>query len=59
MVIVYKVKEVKKVKSRKILKNDERKRSIFMNNSTWRVSSDCDGHFEEKKKTIEIERKQY
>lgn len=31
MVIVYKVKEVKKVKSRKILKNDERKRSIFMN----------------------------
>ena len=24
------------------------------NNSTWRVSSDCDGHFEEKKKTIEL-----
>ena len=29
------------------------------NNSTWRVSSDCDGHFEEKKKTIEIELKKY
>ena len=38
MVIVYKVKEVKKVKSRKILKNDERKRSIFMNKKWKRTT---------------------
>ena len=38
MVIVYKVKEVKKVKSRKILKNDERKRSIFMNKKWKRTA---------------------
>lgn len=24
------------------------------NNSTWRVSSDCDGHFEEKKKQLKL-----
>lgn len=65
MVIVYKVKEVKKVKSRKILKNDERKRSIFMNKK-WKRTTVLGGLavivmviLRRRKKTIEIERKQY